>query len=79
MDNFIPLVSGMKGVTPQPVSLPAWFGYYGATVRDRGVWRNQLGQAVLLTERRARVSTWPPLRLARLRCERKSVVVETAR
>ena len=33
------------------------------------------GQAVLFDEPRARVCSWPPLRLARLRRERKSVGV----
>ena len=33
------------------------------------------GQADLFDELRARVSSWPPLRLARLRRERESVVV----
>jgi hypothetical protein len=33
------------------------------------------GQAVLHDELRTRVSSWPPLRLTRLRCERGSVVV----
>jgi hypothetical protein len=41
----------------------------------QGCWRNQLGQPNLHDELRARVSTWPPLRPARLRCERESVVV----
>ena len=34
---------------------------------------------MLCLELRARVSTWPPLRLARLRCERESVCVVSAR
>lgn len=33
------------------------------------------GQADVFDELRARVSSWPPLRLTRLRCERGSVVV----
>jgi len=44
-----------------------------------GVRRNQLGQAVLRIELRARIVTWPPQRLARLRCERESVSVASAR
>ena len=51
----------------------------GSGDRVRGVRRNQLGQADLYVELRARVSTWPPLRLARLRCERESVFVVSAR
>src|SRR5581483_11100026 len=35
----------------------------------------QEGQAVPYDELRARVSIWPPLRLARLRCEREAVGV----
>ena len=33
------------------------------------------GRPILYVELRARVCSWPPLRLARLRCERESVVV----
>lgn len=33
------------------------------------------GQADLFDELRARVSKWPPLRVARMRCERESVGV----
>ncbi len=48
---------------------------YGATIRDRGAGSTKCGQAVLYHEPRVRVSSWPPLRLARLRRERESVVV----
>src|SRR5215212_9139769 len=51
-------------------------GEYGATVRDRGI-REQTrsGRPVLFDGLRARVSRWPPLRLARMRRERESVGV----
>jgi hypothetical protein len=48
---------------------------YGATIRDRGARSTMCGQAVLYDEPRVRVSSWAPLRLTRLRCERESVVV----
>ena len=48
---------------------------YGATIRDRGAGSTKCGQADLFDEPRARVSSWPPLRLARLRRERESVGV----
>jgi transposase len=41
----------------------------------RGAGSMKRGQADAFDEPRARVSSWPPLRLARLRCERGSVVV----
>jgi hypothetical protein len=51
-------------------------GEYGATVRDRGVWeQTRSGRPVLFDGLRARVSSWPPLRLARMRRERESVGV----
>lgn len=47
-----------------------------APIRDRGIGEHvNRGQANLFDELRARVCTWPPLRPARLRCERESVVV----
>jgi hypothetical protein len=39
---------------------------YGATI-DRGTGSTKCGQADTHDEPRARVSSWPPLRLARLR------------
>ena len=48
---------------------------YGATIRDRGTGSTKCGQADIQDELRARVSSWPPLRLTRLRCERGSVGV----
>src|SRR5882672_906218 len=48
---------------------------YGATIRDRGTGSTKCGQADVFHELRARVSSWPPLRLARLRRERGSVGV----
>src|SRR4051812_23764684 len=48
---------------------------YGATIRDRGTGSTKCGQADVFDELRARVSSWPPLRLARLRRERGSVGV----
>src|SRR5438093_13749150 len=51
-------------------------GEYGATVRDRGIReQTRLGRPVLFDGLRARVSSWPPLRLARMRRERESVGV----
>src|SRR5215203_1826548 len=51
-------------------------GEYGATVRDGGI-RKQTwsGRPFLFDGLRARVSRWPPLRLARMRCKRESVGV----
>jgi hypothetical protein len=51
-------------------------GEYGAAVRDGGV-RKQTwsGRPFLFDGLRARVCGWPPLRLARVRCERGSVGV----
>ena len=50
-----------------------------STVRPsgtRGIWeRTRLGRPFLYVALRARVSSWPPLRLARLRFERESVGV----
>ena len=43
--------------------------------RDEGVGSTRDGQAVPNDELRARVVIWPPSRLARVRCERESVVV----
>jgi hypothetical protein len=43
--------------------------------RDEGVGSTRDGQAVPNDELRARVVIWPPFRLARVRCERESVVV----
>src|SRR3954468_16863037 len=62
-----------------PDRLDVWdvrVGEYGATVRDRGI-REQTrsGRPVLFGGLRARVSRWPPLRLARMRRERESVGV----
>jgi hypothetical protein len=68
-------VTGMR--VPAPMS--------GCGFRDRGIWCDHPGQRrrehegagrpILYVELRARVCSWPPLRLARLRCERESVVV----
>ena len=48
---------------------------YGVTVRNRGLRGTRMGRPFLLGGLRARVSSWPPLRLVRLRCERVSVCV----
>ena len=67
----------MPPVTPDRLDvLDVRVGEYGATVRDRGI-REQTrsGRPVLFDGLRARVSRWPPLRLARMRCERGSVGV----
>jgi hypothetical protein len=71
----IALVTGMR--VPAPMS--------GRGFRDRGIWCDHPGQRrrehegagrpISYVELRARVSSWPPLRLARLRRERESVVV----
>ena len=69
------LVTGMKIAVP---AHPAWTALvlaYGVTIRDEGHREHVSGQADPYDEPRARVSSWPPLRLARLRRERGSVVV----
>jgi hypothetical protein len=48
---------------------------YGVTVRNRGPQGRRMGRPFLLSGLRARVSSWPPLRVVRLRCERVSVGV----
>src|SRR2546421_7538516 len=48
---------------------------YGVTVRNRGLRGTRMGRPFLLGGLRARVSSWPPLRLVRLRCARVSVGV----
>src|SRR5215207_3433601 len=48
---------------------------YGVTVRNRGLRGTRMGRPFLFGGLRARVSSWPPLRLVRLRCERVSVGV----
>ncbi|MVT55676.1 hypothetical protein GPL17_35270 [Bradyrhizobium yuanmingense] len=48
---------------------------YGATIGTEAPGARSAGRPMLLDEPRARVSSWPPLRLARLRWERESVVV----
>src|SRR3954451_4159024 len=76
------LVTGMKGGGCGPVPSDGLGaggvrgGEYGATVRDGGIAKQtRLGRPVLLDGLRARVSRWPPLRLARMRRERESVGV----
>src|SRR5690348_16059615 len=69
----------VTGMIPVVSSLSGWGG------RSPDVWCEHPGrgapgargggQADLYDEPRARVSSWPPLRLARLRCERGSVGV----
>jgi hypothetical protein len=53
-----------------------WLGVcrraYGETVRNRGLRETRMGRSFLLSGLRARVSSWPPLRLVRLRRERVS-------
>src|SRR3954467_6311397 len=48
---------------------------YGATIGTEAPGARRCGQADPYHEPRARVVSWPPLRLARLRRERESVVV----
>src|SRR5579872_5091559 len=48
---------------------------YGATIGTEAPGARRCGQADPYDEPRARVISWPPLRLARLRRERESVVV----
>src|SRR5438445_11791559 len=48
---------------------------YGAIIGTEAPGARRCGQADAFDEPRARVSSWPPLRLARLRWERESVVV----
>jgi hypothetical protein len=59
-----------------PVELGAGCPRYGGGSRDRGSWgARRMGRPLTYDELRARVSIWPPLRLARMRCERESVGV----
>ena len=44
-------------------------------VPGQGLWENVVGQAENSYGLRARWCNWPPLRLARVRCERESVGV----
>jgi hypothetical protein len=63
---------------PSTARMPVgvWGGEYGATVRDRGIReQRRLGRPFLYVGLRVRVSSWPPLRLAWMRCERESVGV----
>src|SRR5215813_5888478 len=55
--------------------LGVWRWAYGATVRNRGLRGTRMGRPFLHAGLRARVCSWPPLRLVRLRCERVSVGV----
>lgn len=66
------LVSGMTSLGPRP---GCRVGFYDPVVGFGASERNQPGQAALHLDLRGRVSTWPPQRLARLRCERESVSV----
>ena len=54
---------------------PDWLRAYSATIRDEGHREEQGVQADPFDELRARASSWPPLRSARLRCERGSIGV----
>src|SRR3954453_5877103 len=81
-DRSSRLVSGMKGGRRHRVPNDrsgrccVWGGEYGATVRGRGALRQTwTGRPVSFDGLRARVSRWPPLRLARMRRERGSVGV----
>jgi len=70
------LVTGMRLAGAEiPAAIQSVVAY-GATIRDRGTGSTRMcGQADVYDELRARVSSWPPLRLARLRRERESVGV----
>src|SRR3954447_11424849 len=72
--------ASMAFVTGMTMPVPTFGGIdtvlaYGATIRDRGTGSTKCGQADVHDELRARVCSWPPLRLARLRRERGSVGV----
>jgi hypothetical protein len=68
------LLSGMRLLVP--LSIPPGLRISATWVnRDEGVGSTRDGQAVSYDELRARVVIWPPSRLARVRCERESVVV----
>src|SRR4051794_21873909 len=69
------LVTGMKIAVLTRSAGACGFPAYGATIRDEGHREHVSGQADVHHEPRARVSSWPPLRPTRLRCERGSVVV----
>ena len=62
----------MRHAVERGGGVPAlWWGS-----RDRGSWgARRMGRPLTYDELRARVSIWPPLRLARMRCERESVGV----
>jgi hypothetical protein len=65
-----------RGSRCPPVRLgSAWFRRMVRPSGTRGTGSTLSGQADLYDEPRARVSSWPPLRPTRLRCERGSVVV----
>ena len=80
----IALVTGMKGgrcrrvATTEPLQLLSASGSV-STVRPSGTGASgserRLGRPFLYDAPRARVSSWPPLRLARMRFERESVGV----
>src|SRR5215208_4914996 len=67
-------VTGMSDRCRRPAGIEA-VPAYGVTIRDRGTGSTKCGQADVHDELRARVCSWPPLRLARLRRERGSVGV----
>lgn len=67
---FVRKLAGMRFLVPMSCAA------YGATIRDQRHRKHEgAGRPMHTNELRARVSSWPPLRLARLRRERESVVV----
>ena len=69
------LVTGMRVSRCQCSAAIFKIVAYGATIGTEAPGARRCGQADAFDEPRARVSSWPPLRLARLRRERESVVV----
>src|SRR5258708_29928915 len=69
------LVTGMRIAVPARSAGIGLVPAYGATIRDEGHWEHASGHGDTHPEPRARVSSSPPLRPTRLRCERGSLVV----
>ncbi|SPP98170.1 protein of unknown function [Bradyrhizobium vignae] len=71
----IGLVTGMRCLGANVPAAVCYIVAYGATIGTEAPGARSAGRPMLFDEPRARVSSWPPLRLARLRWERESVVV----
>jgi len=71
----IGFVTGMRCLGAHVPAAMFYIVAYGATIGTEAPGARSCGQADVFDEPRAGVSSWPPLRLARLRRERESVVV----